>query len=106
MDRPGFLRVAASLAEYACLATAFNPILADSPDWMKQARGDGVKHFAAPSKHHDGFAFFLSKVSAYNIADATPFRHDPVEEAGRRRGSPVRAREGKTRHMPTIEFQE
>jgi alpha-L-fucosidase len=32
------------------------------------------------SKHHEGFAMFASKVSPYNVVDATPFKRDPLAE--------------------------
>jgi len=39
-----------------------------------------MKYVVITSKHHDGFALYGSKVSAYNIVDATPFRRDPLKE--------------------------
>ena len=68
------------LAEYAHLATAFNPILLDPLDWMKRARDAGMKYFVITSKHHDGFALYRSKVSKYNVVDATPFKRDVIAE--------------------------
>ena len=68
------------LKEYAALAKAFNPILFDPMDWMKRARDAGMKYFVITSKHHDGFAMYRSRVSKYNVVDATPFGRDPLEE--------------------------
>ena len=68
------------LKEYAALAKAFNPTLFDPMDWMKRARDAGMKYFVITSKHHDGFAMYRSKVSKYNVVDATPFGRDPMEE--------------------------
>ena len=68
------------LKEYAALAKAFNPVLFDPMDWMKRARDAGMKYFVITSKHHDGFAMYRSKVSKYNVVDATPFGRDPLEE--------------------------
>ena len=65
--------------EYAALAKAFNPILFDPLDWMKRARDAGMKYFVITSKHHDGFAMYRSRVSKYNVVDATPFGRDPLE---------------------------
>ena len=59
------------LKEYAALAKAFNPILFDPMDWMKRARDAGMKYFVITSKHHDGFAMYRSRVSKYNVVDAT-----------------------------------
>jgi len=47
---------------------------------MKRARDAGMKYFVITSKHHDGFAMYRSKVSKYNVVDATPFGRDPIEE--------------------------
>ena len=66
--------------EYAALAQAFNPVLFNPLDWMKRARDAGMKYFVITSKHHDGFAMYRSKVSKYNVVDATPFGRDPLEE--------------------------
>ena len=68
------------MAEYGALAKAFNPILFDPLEWMKRARDAGMKYFVITSKHHDGFAMYRSKVSKYNVVDATPFRRDVVGE--------------------------
>ena len=68
------------LRDYSALAGAFNPVLFDPLDWMKRARDAGMKYFVITAKHHDGFALYRSKVSKYNVGDATPFRRDIVGE--------------------------
>ena len=68
------------MKDYAALARAFNPILFDPKEWMKYARDAGMKYFVITSKHHDGFALYRSRVSKYNVVDATPFGRDIVEE--------------------------
>lgn len=68
------------MKEYAALAKAFNPIFFNPKEWMKRARDAGMKYFVFTSKHHDGFAMFRSRVSNYNVVDATPFKRDVVEE--------------------------
>lgn len=68
------------LKDYAALAKAFNPILFNPKDWMKRAADAGMKYFVFTSKHHDGFAMYRSRVSKYNVVDATPFKRDVVEE--------------------------
>ena len=68
------------LKEYAALAKGFNPVCFDPLDWMKRARDAGMKYFVITSKHHDGFALYRSKVSKYNVVDATPFRREIVGE--------------------------
>lgn len=67
-------------SEYSKLATAFNPIFFDAEEWVKIAQDAGMKYIVLTSKHHDGFAMFHSKVSKYNIVDATPFKRDVVLE--------------------------
>jgi len=44
------------------------------------AKNAGMKYIVITAKHHDGFAMFGSKVSKYNIVDATPFHRDPMKE--------------------------
>ena len=48
--------------------------------WVKMAEDAGMKYIVITSKHHDGFAMYGSKVSKYNIVDATPFQRDPLKE--------------------------
>ncbi|MBQ3080577.1 MAG: alpha-L-fucosidase [Clostridia bacterium] len=65
---------------YHSLASAFNPIFFDADEWVSLAEDAGMKYIVVTSKHHDGFAMYRSKASAFNIADATPFKRDPIEE--------------------------
>ena len=65
---------------YAALAKGFNPILFDPKEWIQRAYDAGMKYFVITSKHHDGFALYRSKVSKYNVVDATPFKRDVLEE--------------------------
>ncbi|MFO7937399.1 MAG: alpha-L-fucosidase [Kiritimatiellia bacterium] len=67
-------------AEYSALAEAFNPILFDAEEWVKIARDAGMKYVVFTSKHHDGFAMYHSRVSKFNVVDATPFGRDVVGE--------------------------
>ena len=66
--------------EYAQLAEWFNPTKFDAEAWVKLAVDAGMKYIVITSKHHDGFAMYHSKVSKYNIVDATPFKRDPIKE--------------------------
>jgi alpha-L-fucosidase len=66
--------------EYHKLAEAFNPIYFDADEWIKVAKDAGMQYFVITSKHHDGFALFHSKVSKFNVVDATPFKRDIVGE--------------------------
>ncbi len=67
-------------AEYARLASAFNPVCFNAGEWVQIARDAGMKYIVFTSKHHDGFAMFRTKASKFNVVDATPFRRDVVEE--------------------------
>ncbi len=68
------------IAEYSRLATAFTPLYFNADEWVQIARDAGMKYIVFTSKHHDGFAMFHSKVSKYNVVDATPFKRDVVGE--------------------------
>ena len=66
--------------EYEQLAAQFNPVKFNAEEWVKMAKDAGMKYIVITSKHHDGFAMYGSKVSKYNIVDATPFKRDPLKE--------------------------
>ncbi|MBN2012126.1 alpha-L-fucosidase [candidate division KSB1 bacterium] len=68
------------VAEYEKYAAQFNPLEFDADAWVKLAKEAGMKYIVITSKHHDGFAMFHSKVSPYNIVDATPFKRDVIGE--------------------------
>jgi alpha-L-fucosidase len=66
--------------EYEKLAAQFNPVKFNADEWVAIAKNAGMKYLTITSKHHDGFAMYGSKVSPYNIVDATPFHRDPMKE--------------------------
>ncbi len=66
--------------QYEQLATRFNPVKFDADAFAQLAQDAGMKYVVITAKHHDGFAMYASKVSQYNIYDATPFHRDPVKE--------------------------
>ncbi|MGQ9455668.1 MAG: alpha-L-fucosidase [Armatimonadota bacterium] len=68
------------VAEYAKLAEQFNPVKFNAEEWVRIAKEAGMRYIVITSKHHDGFAMFCSKVSSFNICDATPFKRDPLKE--------------------------
>ena len=75
--------------EYAPLTRQFNPTQFDAEEWVRIAKDAGMKYIIITSKHHDGFAIFDSKVSTYDIVDATPYRRDAIRAlatAARRAG--------------------
>jgi len=64
------------VAEYKTYAKDFNPIHYDPKAWVKMAKDAGMKYIVITSKHHDGFALFDSKVTDWDIADASPYGKD------------------------------
>jgi len=65
---------------YERLAKFFNPTAFNADAWVSTFKSAGAKYVVITSKHHEGFAMFASKVSPYNIVDATPFKRDPLAE--------------------------
>ena len=68
------------VAEYEKLAERFNPVRFDAREWVRVAKEAGMKYIVITSKHHDGFALYHSRCSAYNIVDATPYGKDPIAD--------------------------
>ena len=66
--------------EYEKLAQGFNPVKFDADAWVALAKDAGMKYIVITSKHHDGFALFDSKVSRWDVVDATPFKRDILKE--------------------------
>ena len=68
------------VAEYEQIAGHFNPVRFDAAAWVALAKNAGQKYIIITSKHHDGFCMCHSRVTDYNIVDATPFGRDPLKE--------------------------
>ncbi|NLO81660.1 MAG: alpha-L-fucosidase [Clostridiales bacterium] len=66
--------------EYEKLAARFNPVKFNADEWVQLAKEAGMKYIVITAKHHDGFSMFRTKVSDFNIVDATPFKRDPMAE--------------------------
>jgi len=66
--------------EYARLAEEFNPVNFNAKEWVGLAKEAGMKYMVITSKHHDGFSMFDSKMTDYDIVDATPFKRDVIGE--------------------------
>lgn len=62
------------------VVSQFNPTLFNADEWMQSAKRAGMGYMIITAKHHDGFAMYDSKVSEYDIVDATPFKRDPMRE--------------------------
>lgn len=68
------------IAEYATLASKFNPVNYNAEKWVLAAKTAGMKYVVITTKHHEGFAMFKTNASPFNIIDATPYKHDPMKE--------------------------
>lgn len=66
--------------EYKRLAAGFYPSKFDAREWTSVFKQAGAKYITFTSRHHDGFSMFATKVSDYNIMDASPFKRDIVGE--------------------------
>lgn len=77
------------VAEYKAYAKQFNPVKYDADAWVRMAKDAGMKYIVITAKHHDGFALFDSKVTDWDMVDATPYGKDlikPLAEACRKHG--------------------
>ena len=80
--------LAIPIADYETLVPRFNPTKYQPGEWVRLAKNAGMKYLVITSKHHDGFALFDSKVSAYD-AMATPYKRDllaPLADECRKAG--------------------
>ncbi len=68
------------MEEYHALAKAFDPIYFNADEWVKLIKDAGMKYMVFTSKHHEGFSMYRSRVSSFNVVDATPFKRDIVDE--------------------------
>lgn len=72
-------------------AKTFNPTNFDAEQIVKAAKAGGLKGIILVAKHHDGFALWPTKTTAYNIS-ASPFRNGKgdlvkeIEQAARKNG--------------------
>jgi alpha-L-fucosidase len=74
---------------YEQLPPRFNPSGFDAERWVTMAQTAGMKYITITSKHHDGFCMYDSKLTGYDIVDATPYGKDPMKalaEACHKRG--------------------
>jgi alpha-L-fucosidase len=75
------------VAEYKEYAKQFNPVKYDPEQWVKLAKEAGMKYLVITAKHHDGFALFDSKVTDWDVVDASPYGKDlltPLVESCRK----------------------
>jgi alpha-L-fucosidase len=79
-------------ATYKDFAKSFNPVKYDPKAWVKMAKDAGMKYIVITSKHHDGFGLFDSKVTDWDVVDATPYGKDllkPLVTAAREEGMKI-----------------
>lgn len=74
------LRARVPIAEYEEMASGFHPSAFDAVKWVRTAKRAGMKYIIFTAKHHDGFAMYDSKVSAYSIVKHSSFERDPLRE--------------------------
>lgn len=67
-------------AEYAELAKKFNPQDFNPDEWCRIFHDAGMKYVVFTAKHHEGFSMFHSRVSSFNIVDASPYGRDILAE--------------------------
>jgi alpha-L-fucosidase len=68
------------MSTYEGFADQFNPLKFNADAWVGLAREAGMKYIVVTAKHHDGFSMYDSKVTDYDIVDATPFKRDALKE--------------------------
>jgi len=68
------------VAEYEKFAPRFDPVGFRADEWVRLAKNAGMKYIVITSKHHDGFCLWDSKVTDYDVMDATPFKRDILKE--------------------------
>jgi len=68
------------IPEYEKFPPQFNPVKFNADEWVKLAKEAGMKYIVITSKHHDGFCMWDSKITGYDIIDATPFKRDVLKE--------------------------
>jgi alpha-L-fucosidase len=68
------------IPEYEQYVKQFNPVSFNAKEWVKTAKNAGMKYIVITSKHHDGFCLWDSKITDYDIMDASPFKRDILQE--------------------------
>ena len=68
------------VADYEKFASQFDPVQFDARQWVETAKNAGMKYIVITSKHHDGFSMFDTKMTGYNVVQATPWHHDPMKD--------------------------
>ena len=67
------------VAKYRAFSKQFNPVNYTPEEWVIMAKKAGMKYIVLTSKHHEGFALFDSKVTDWDVVDATPYGKDLIK---------------------------
>lgn len=68
-----------AVKDYKKVAEEFNPVKFNADEWAQLAKDAGIKYMVITAKHHEGFAMYDSKVTDFDIVDATPYKKDPMK---------------------------
>ena len=66
-------------SQYTRLAGQFNPTKFDAEAWVKVTKGVGARYVVFTAKQHDGFCMYDSKLTAFDVVEATPYAKDPLK---------------------------
>ncbi|MCL5128922.1 MULTISPECIES: alpha-L-fucosidase [unclassified Algibacter] len=69
-----------TIEDYEKIVSQFNPTSFNADEWVAMAKNAGMKYIVLTSKHHDGFCLWDSKITNYDIMEASPFKRDIVKE--------------------------
>jgi alpha-L-fucosidase len=72
-------RAKISAKDYEKVAANFNPVNFNATQWAQIAKDAGIGYMVITAKHHEGFSMYDSKVSPFNIMEATPYKKDPMK---------------------------
>jgi alpha-L-fucosidase len=68
------------MSQYEQYAGQFNPVKFNAAEWVRTAKGAGMRYICITSKHHDGFGLWKSELGDWNIG-RTPFKErEPLRE--------------------------
>ena len=68
------------VSEYEKFIPQFNPVKFSARDWVRAAKGAGMRYLVITSKHHDGFGLWRSASNPAWSMSATPYAGDPLKE--------------------------
>lgn len=83
IDGPGELimkQANLTAAEYAKFATQFSPQSFNAVEWVNLAKSAGAKYIVITAKHRDGFCLWNSKLTMFDVTDASAYRRDIVAQ--------------------------